>query len=305
MGTDRRQSGGEVRQRARRVMALLLLVVLLLLVAMFLLGANVASRGRSGEEDRAPSVGGGAHGAQTGQQSEVPAQGRSLSDQLRAMAETDSRFAVIVESADEYPQELLELALKNSDAVDFAAGYLEHRSDVVDSAAIDLEGIPVPGVIPLLMQWDSRWGYGSYGSGLMGLTGCGPTCLSMVILGLTGNTAANPLAVAQYSDAQGWYLPGYGSDWELMRSGAEHYCLQWQELPLDENAMRRALENGQVIIASMAEGDFTDTGHFIVLSGYDSGVFRVLDPNSYSRSARTWSFETLHDQINGLWAYWV
>ena len=304
MGANRRQSVGEVRQRARRVMALLALVVLLLLVAMFLLGANVAGRGRSREEDF-PTSAGGSHAAQTGQQPEAPAQGRSLSDQLRAMAEADSRFAAIAESADEYPQELLELALKNSDAVDFAAGYPEHRSDVVDSAAIDLEGIPVPGVIPLLMQWDSRWGYGSYGSGLMGLTGCGPTCLSMVILGLTGNTAANPLRVAEYSDTQGWYLPGYGSDWELMRSGAEHYGLQWQELPLDENAMRRALENGQVIIASMAEGDFTYTGHFIVLSGYDSGVFRVLDPNSYSRSARTWSFETLHDQINGLWAYWV
>ena len=299
MGEDRRQRAMEVRRRARRVMALLLLVVLLLLVALFLLGANAMSRGRPGEEDPAPSAAsGGAHAAQTAQE-------RSLSDQLRAMAETDSRFAAIAENTDEYPQELLELALKNPDAVDFAAGYPEHRDDVVDSAAIDLEGTLVPGIPPLLMQWDSRWGYAGYGSGLMGLTGCGPTCLSMEILGLTGNTAANPLSVAQYSDAQGWYLPGFGSDWELMRSGAEHYGLQWQELPLDENIMRRALEDGQAIIASMAEGDFTDTGHFIVLSGYDSGAFRVLDPNSYSRSARTWSFETLRYQINGLWTYWV
>lgn len=280
-------------------MALLLLVVLLLLVALFLLGANTMSLGRPGEEAPAPSAAsGGVHAAQTAQE-------RSLSDQLRAMAETDSRFAAIAENTDEYPQELLELALKNPDAVDFAAGYPEHRGNAVDSAAIDLEGTLVPGIPPLLMQWDSRWGYAGYGSGLMGLTGCGPTCLSMVILGLTGNTAANPLAVAQYSDAQGWYLPGFGSDWELMRSGAEHYGLQWQELPLDENIMRRALEDGQAIIASMAEGDFTDTGHFIVLSGYDGGAFRVLDPNSYSRSARTWSFETLRYQINGLWTYWI
>ena len=301
MGTERKYTGRAVRRRAERAIRSLLFAALF-----FLLGMKAGNRGPLGEGNPSLSADSGVHPSQEAPADAHTAQGQSLSDQLRAMAETDSRFAAIAESADEYPREMLELALNNSDAVDYVAGYLQHRNDAVDSAAVDLSGnMSDPGTPPLLMQWDSRWGYGSYGSGLMGLTGCGPTCLSMVVLGLTGNLEANPLAVAQYSDAQGWYLSEYGSDWELMRSGAAHYGLQWQELPLDENAMRRALENGQVIIASMAEGDFTDTGHFIVLSGYKDGAFRVLDPNSYSRSARTWSFETLRNQINGLWTYWV
>ena len=291
MVTERRQTDRTYKRRVEKTAALLVLAALLFV------GVMSMRRGDPGEEESHPPEDGVAD-VQTDRELTLP-------EQILAMAETDSRFAPIAASMGEYPQELLELALKNTDAVDFVAGYPAHRNDAADSAGVDLGAISVPGAPPLLMQWDSRWGYAGYGSGIIGLAGCGPTCLSMVVLGLTGDTEANPLSVAQYSDSQGWYLPGFGSDWELMRSGAEHYGLRWKEVMLDEGAMRRALEDGRVIIASMTEGDFTDNGHFIVLSEYENGAFRVLDPNSYVRSARTWSFAALSPQVDGLWAYWV
>ena len=39
--------------------------------------------------------------------------------------------------------------------------------------------------IPLLIQWDKRWAYTHYGDEIVGTAGCGPTCLSMVAIGLT------------------------------------------------------------------------------------------------------------------------
>ena len=52
----------------------------------------------------------------------------------------------------------------------------------------------------------------------------------------------------------------------------------------------------------MGPGDFTDGGHFIVLTGADGeGNLTVNDPNSYRNSERTWTFDEIRDQIDNLW----
>lgn len=202
------------------------------------------------------------------------------------------------------PQELRELAEKNPDAAEFVAKYSSLKDKDYIASNIVLTTDYTVDTLPHLTQWDLRWGYAQYGDGWLGLTGCGPTCLSMVTVGLTGNAEANPLAVANYSDSQGWYVDGVGTSWELMRSGAEHFGLSWQELPLDESVMRQALDAGGVLILSMLPGDFTESGHFIVVSGCSEEGFTVLDPNSYSRS-RDWSYAELCTQIGNIWAYSV
>ena len=52
----------------------------------------------------------------------------------------------------------------------------------------------------------------------------------------------------------------------------------------------------------MLPGDFTTSGHFIVIDGYDSTGFTVKDPNSAERS-RSWSYDRLAGQIAVIWAY--
>ena len=202
----------------------------------------------------------------------------------------------------QYPQELRELAEKNPDAQAFVAQYPSMKDLEYRAADITLDADYNTDAFPHLMQWDLRWGYAQYGDGMLGLTGCGPTCLSMVTVGLTGNTEANPLAVADYSAGQGWYIEGVGSSWELMRSGAEHFGLSWQELPLDEGVMRQALKDDGALILSMLPGDFTESGHFIVVDGCTADGFKVLDPNSYARS-KVWSYSELSTQIGNIWAY--
>ena len=53
----------------------------------------------------------------------------------------------------------------------------------------------------------------------------------------------------------------------------------------------------------MGEGDFTISGHFIVIYGYNQQGYRVNDPNCVARSRRIWSFEEIQGQIKSIWSY--
>lgn len=88
-----------------------------------------------------------------------------------------------IEKSDEYPERLKEMAKKNSETIDFVYDYLEMKDK---KQKINLSKEVKADTVPLLMQWDERWGYEQYSGGLLGYTGCGPTNLAMVVLYLTG-----------------------------------------------------------------------------------------------------------------------
>ena len=172
-----------------------------------------------------------------------------------------------------------------------------------DDAPAENIGDITSGEIPLLLQWDERWGYAQYGDNMIAINGCGPTVVAMVAAGLTGDNTITPYRVAQYAEERGYYTGESGTSWELMTAGAEHFGVQGQELGLSENGILSELESGHPVICSMRPGDFTTTGHFIVLTGVEDGKIRVNDPNSRRRSETLWDYDTLEYQINNLWAF--
>lgn len=199
------------------------------------------------------------------------------------------------------PESLLELLEKNPEARDFVLGYEKNKDKEWNR---DVSGEVSKGEIPLFLQWDERWGYETYGDDFLAVTGCGPTCLSMVVCGLTGETNWNPYEVAQWAEDQGFYVSGSGSSWELMTTGAETLGLAAKELVFDEMHIREALEDGRPIICAMRPGDFTTGGHFIVLTGVDEkGDICLHDPNSPMRSEEHWELDRLMRQMKNLWAY--
>ncbi len=201
------------------------------------------------------------------------------------------------------PQEILDFAAVHPDAADFAAGY---PGTVLAAADIDLSQDCEPGEIPLLLQFDPRWGYAYYGgrtlADLMALSACGPTALSMAVVGLTGDTAWNPLAVAEYAADHGYWTESDGTKWLLISEGCRDMGLTASEVPLDQGAMERALLEGCCIICVVGPGDFTDKGHFLVICDFDSTGFFIRDPASRTNSEKTWTYEQLSGQINAMWA---
>ena len=63
-----------------------------------------------------------------------------------------------------------------------------------------------------------------------------------------------------------------------------------------------ALEDGKPVILALGPGDFTTTGHYVVLTGVEQGLFHLNDPNSAVRSKMLWSYEQLEKQIRNIWA---
>jgi len=54
----------------------------------------------------------------------------------------------------------------------------------------------------------------------------------------------------------------------------------------------------------MYPGDFTYTGHFIVLTGIDeNGAITVNDPNSPANTKKHWSMTEILPQIRQSWGY--
>lgn len=187
---------------------------------------------------------------------------------------------------------------KNSEMLDFVKGY--PKADVAWVGSFNDKEKNAKH--PLLLQWDKRWGYTKYGESMMGISGCGPTCLSMVILGLTQGEVT-PYKVAKYAEKNGYYVAGSGTSWKLMTEGAAHFGITGSEMPLSESNMKAVLDAGGMFICAMGPGDFTTEGHFIVIYGYDEQGFLVNDPNSVIRSKKSWSFARISHQIRNLWAY--
>ncbi len=205
------------------------------------------------------------------------------------------------QTGQEYPESLLELLELNPEAEQFVLDYFQNKDKHPE---IDLSGEVTQGTIPLFLQWDERWGYETYGSDMIAITGCGPTCLSMVWCGLSGDTQWDPLAMARYAEREGYYVKGAGTAWDLMTTGAADLGLTAQDIVFDGDHILTWLAGGNPIICAMRPGDFTTTGHFIVLSGVDAyGKVKVCDPNSKNNSEKTWDVEELIPQIKNLWAY--
>lgn len=228
---------------------------------------------------------------------DLTAYGITPEDQLDS---SDPQVAEFMAHIDEFTPELTKLFIKNPDAREYVLGYPEHKDDTQagELTAQECSG----GAVPLLLQWDERWGYITYGSGPIGITGCGPTCLAMAASYLNADSTCTPASVAAFSEANGYYVSGEGTKWSLMTEGSAQFGLSCEELPLWEDSMTAALSEGKVIIVNMGPGDFTDAGHYIVISGYSDGLFKINDPNSPTRSARGWSYSELESQIRCLWA---
>lgn len=198
----------------------------------------------------------------------------------------------------EYPEELIALYERNKDARQFVLDYPLKKDE---TPAIDLSDLAGSTSVPLLMQWDERWGYREYNSNIIGLAGCGPTCLSMVAIYLRGDTSMNPLWMCQYAEQHGYCVAGSGTTWSFMTEGARSLGLDVTEIPMDETRIRNNLEVGNPIVCIVGPGDFTTTGHFIVLTGLKDGKITVNDPNSVKNSQKLWTFDQLQGQVQALW----
>lgn len=221
-------------------------------------------------------------------------------EHLRELSESYPKIKSILEEQVKYPEEMLEALANNPEMTDFVIGYRSNEQ-VVTGGLTDAEKNTE---YPLFLQWDSRWGYAPYGDNSnIGLCGCGPSCLSMVLYYKTRNASLTPDVLASYAMAHGYYVSEAGTSWSFMKDVAAQYGIQCKYLDKSEGSIKAELDNGNFIICAMAPGDFTAEGHFIVIYNYDEEGFFVNDPNSKSRSTKKWTYVEISNQIKKIWVY--
>lgn len=220
-------------------------------------------------------------------------------DRLDSLGKSNPVIAKISEENDRYPERMLTALANNPEMADYVAGYLGgggNWSGGLTEAEKNQE-------FPLLLQWDPRWGYQPYGNdSYIGVSGCGPTCLSMVLYYLTGDESLTPDRIADYAIENSYYVEGTGTAWALMKDFPRFYGIRVTQPQITENALKEELDEGHTLICAMGEGEFTTAGHFIVIYGYDGTGFKVNDPNCVARSRKRWDFDEIKRQIKSVWA---
>lgn len=230
---------------------------------------------------------------------DLPADREAALEILKTQAETDPEIQGICDNAAVYPDNILMNLAINSEMKQFAIDYPAKISIAFDGDfTMDVTG----NTVPLYLQFDEQWAYADYGNNIIGLSGCGPTCLSMAYTYLKQDGSMNPIKVADFATEKGYLDESGDTSWTLMTEGATELGLISEELTDGKDAMTTALENGNVIICSVSSGDFTKNGHFILLREYKNGLFYVNDPNSEARSQVGWDYERLESQIVKMWS---
>lgn len=225
---------------------------------------------------------------------------QEIEDILEELSQSSKEYREIYENMDSYPESLLSALCNNEEMLDFALGYGKEEAEV-DRGLTEKE---LNAKFPLLLQWDKRWGYVPYGESCIGLSGCAPTCVSMVVITLTDNEEATPDKIAAYAQNTGYYVENTGTAWSFMTEGVSHFGIEGRELSLSKNMVMNELKQGHPVICSMRPGDFTSQGHFIVLVKVQDGKIMVNDPNSIKRSSVLWDYEEIEPQIKNLWFFY-
>ena len=94
----------------------------------------------------------------------------------------------------------------------------------------------------------------------------------MVAAGLNQDASITPAKVAAYGTEHGYVDEENNTYWRFMDEAGANWNLNSVGGMLSEEQVSAELAQGHPVICSMGPGNFTQIGHFIVLTGYENGT---------------------------------
>ncbi|NLK36904.1 MAG: C39 family peptidase [Epulopiscium sp.] len=176
----------------------------------------------------------------------------------------------------------------------------EENTYIIDSTTNSCTLIGGPYHITYYNQNDARWKDKIYGKkDTIGVYGCGPTVLAMIVSSLTEDVMT-PDAMAAWAYKNNFFCPGSGSYHSIIPNGASSFGLQVTSLktPSKETIIQE-LCTGKILVALMKKGTFTASGgHFIILrSASLDGKVYIADPQSLDNSMKEWDVDLLISEL--------
>lgn len=151
------------------------------------------------------------------------------------------------------------------------------------------------------LQTDSRWANVDYSaageSTTIGRSGCGPTCMAMVIA-TWKDKSVTPVDTCAWALKHGYKAKGQGTYYSYFEPQGKAYDLKVERMntvnlygnstsAVHQSAVK-AIQAGNLVIACMGPGNWTSSGHFILLYETDGTMVSINDPAS-TKTARTYA----------------
>lgn len=179
------------------------------------------------------------------------------------------------------------------------SSYLDHTMTRIECR--DGKEILVGGSTEIIYynQCDEEWSDLPYGSDTIGKYGCGPTVMAMAVSSLTQQNI-NPEDMATWARKHGYWAKKSGSYLSIVEGTCEAFGISVEaNREFNAEQILQELASGKVMVALMGTGQFTETGHFILICGVtlDGGVL-IADSNSRDRSLQGWEIQTILDELS-------
>ena len=164
-------------------------------------------------------------------------------------------------------------------------------------------------------QNDSKWGGLYYAvdgeKSTIKSAGCGPTSLADVLAAIV-STYIDPVTLSAWARYHNYKVKNSGTSYSFFEPCAKAYGVTVRRLNTTNvygipwsgthDKARAELQKGNWLIACMGKGNWTSSGHYIVVYGYKDGYVYINDPASTkaSRAKNTW--DLFKSQVKYYWA---
>ncbi len=164
------------------------------------------------------------------------------------------------------------------------------------------------------LQTDPRWKAADYSAKgektTIGASGCGPTAMAMV-LATWADKSVTPATECAWALAHGYKAPNQGTYYGYFKPAAARYCINCRMLnsvSIYGNAKSayhdqaaKALEDGALVIACMGPGNWTRSGHYVLVWRIDGETVYINDPASTLARRTKGSYVLFRQQVKYYW----
>lgn len=165
------------------------------------------------------------------------------------------------------------------------------------------------------LQTDPRWKAVDYSAKgektTIGASGCGPTAMAMV-LATWADPSVTPKTECAWALAHGYKALRSGTYYGYFppaakRYGLSCYRLNFQNLYGDSKSayhaqVKDAVDRGDLVIACMGKGNWTRSGHYVLVYGIQGNTVFINDPASTKESRVRGDWSLFKQQVKYYWA---
>ncbi len=164
------------------------------------------------------------------------------------------------------------------------------------------------------LQTDPRWKYNDYSTKgektTIGASGCGPTAMSMV-LATWADPKVTPATECAWALAHGYKALKQGTYYGYFVPAGKRYGLKVRQLntvtiygnasTIYHEQARQAIKDGHLVIACMGPGNWTSSGHYVLVYDIDGDLIRINDPASTLLRRVAGSYALFKQQVKFYW----